>query len=106
MTERFVRAFPTADLPDRAAKALGLEGKDILVCNSGGEFFAIANKCTHADSPLEGGRIRKTFISCPLHGMLFDLRTGEPKGQLTRKPLQTFPVRVVDGCIEIDMGDS
>jgi 3-phenylpropionate/trans-cinnamate dioxygenase ferredoxin subunit len=106
MTEQFVRAIATADLPDRSAKAVELEGKDILVCSSGGEYYAVANKCTHADSPLEGGRVRKTFISCPLHGMLFDLRTGEPKGQLTNKPLPTFPVRVVDGFIEIDVGNS
>jgi len=104
MTERFVRALPLSEVPDRTGKAVELEGRSILVCKSGDEVFAVENQCSHADSPLEGGRVRKHHISCPLHGMLFDMRTGEPKGQLTRKPICVFTARVVEGDVEVDLG--
>ncbi|MBT5792046.1 MAG: Rieske 2Fe-2S domain-containing protein, partial [Gammaproteobacteria bacterium] len=53
------------------------------------------------NSPLAGGRVRNGFISCPLHGVRFDLRTGEPRGALTRIPVETYAVRDKDGMIVI-----
>ncbi|MCY1411137.1 hypothetical protein D9M71_265190 [compost metagenome] len=41
------------------------------------------------------------MIACPLHGVLFDVRTGCGKGPLGRVPLRTFAVQVVDGRIEV-----
>ena len=78
-----------------------LEGESVLLCNSGGSHFAIRNQCTHQNSPLAEGRVRNGFISCPLHGVRFDLRTGEPRGTLTRVPVKTYAVRDEDGMIVI-----
>ena len=97
----FERVCAAAELPDRGSRVVEISGQEVLVCNSGGEFFAVLNLCPHAQSPLAGGRIRRGMISCPLHGMLFDLRDGDPKGALTRTPLTTFATRVVDGHIEV-----
>jgi len=41
------------------------------------------------------------MVSCPLHGMRYELATGKPFGQLSHVPLATYPVRIVDGFIEI-----
>jgi 3-phenylpropionate/trans-cinnamate dioxygenase ferredoxin component len=82
-----------------SSKVIELDGESILLCNSGGSHFAIRNQCTHQNSPLAGGRVRNGFISCPLHGVRFDLRTGEPRGALTRVPVQTYSVRDEDGMI-------
>ena len=68
------------------------EGVCVLVCNNGGTHYAIENRCTHQDTPLHAGRIRNGLISCPLHGVRFDLKTGEPRGDLTRIPVRTFAV--------------
>ncbi len=103
MSQRFVRTIATSDLPENSSKAVQLEGKYILLCNSGGEFFAMDNKCSHAESVLEGGRIRNKFISCPLHGMRFNLRDGSAHGQLTRRPVPVYPVQIVDGFIEVGL---
>ncbi|MBT3866485.1 MAG: Rieske 2Fe-2S domain-containing protein [Gammaproteobacteria bacterium] len=84
-----------------STKVIELEGESLLLCNSGGEHFAIRNQCTHQNSPLAGGRVRNGFISCPLHGVRFDLRTGEPRGALTRIPVETYAVRDKDGMIVI-----
>lgn len=66
----------------------------ILVCHTRGEHYAIENRCTHQDTALHEGRMRNGFISCPLHGVRFELKTGEPRGDLTRIPVRTFPVEV------------
>ena len=73
----------------------------VLVCRSGEEFFAIENRCTHQDTPLAGGRVRRGFIACPLHGVMFDLRTGVPRGELTKTPVRTFATEVTDGVLYV-----
>lgn len=99
--ENFQAVFPAEELAPNASRAVELDGVNVLVCHAGGEFYAVINECTHQASALEGGRIRNCFISCPLHGARFDLRDGSTKGQLTQVPLKTFPVRVVDGQVEV-----
>ena len=101
MSDNFRQVMPLEELPANASKAVVIEDRDILFCNAKGEIYAVQNMCTHQRSKLEGGRIRNCKISCPLHGVMFDLKTGEPRGQLTNVPLETFPVRVVDGMIEV-----
>ena len=84
-----------------SSEVLEFEWESVLLCNSGGTHFAIRNQCTHQNSPLVGGRVRNGFISCPLHGVRFDLSTGEPRGALTRVPVKIYAVRDEDGMIVI-----
>lgn len=99
--ENFQRVFAADELESNKNRAVEVDGVDVLVCNAGGEWYAVKNLCTHQASKLEGGRIRNCFLSCPLHGARFDLRDGSTKGQLTQVPLTTYPVRVVDGQVEV-----
>lgn len=104
MSVKFEIAFALDALDRNANRAVELGGTSILVCNADGDIFAVENVCSHQTSPLEGGRVRRCMIFCPLHGMPFDLKTGEPRGQLTSKGIKTFPVRITDGMIEIGLG--
>ncbi len=95
----------TADIPLNKSQAVEHRGLRLLVCNSGGEFVVIENRCTHQDQPLERGRIRNGYIFCPVHGMRFRLATGEALGQLTRIPLRRFESRVQDGAVQVRVED-
>ena len=97
----FHPAFADAELANNDSRAVTLNGSRVLVCRAGGELYAVENRCTHQEAELEGGRIRGCFISCPLHGVRFDLRDGTPMGQLTREALPIYELRVVDGMIEV-----
>jgi 3-phenylpropionate/trans-cinnamate dioxygenase ferredoxin subunit len=97
----FQPAFADAELSDNDSRAVTISGQKVLVCRAGGALYAVENRCTHQEAELEGGRIRGCFISCPLHGVRFDLRDGTPMGQLTRVALPTYEARVVDGMIEV-----
>ncbi|GLV26762.1 Rieske (2Fe-2S) protein [Sphingobium sp. Cam5-1] len=101
MSADFLPVAAAADLPNNSSKPITVNGLDLLLCHADGEFFCVQNECTHRAFSLAAGRIRRCMVLCPEHGMPFDLRTGNPKGQLTDKPLRTFETRVVDGQVEV-----
>ncbi len=93
-----------SDLAEGESVAVEIRGHDILVCRSGGQLYAVSNRCTHAASRLEGGKVCEGVITCPLHGAKFRLSTGECLfRRLNYAPLQTFPVREVDGQVQVDV---
>jgi 3-phenylpropionate/trans-cinnamate dioxygenase ferredoxin subunit len=62
-----------------------------------GEFFAIPDACTHeSNSSLSDGEMWDECVECPVHGSLFNLRTGEVTGLPAFVPTTSFSI-VVDG---------
>ncbi|NNM92371.1 MAG: non-heme iron oxygenase ferredoxin subunit [Candidatus Eremiobacteraeota bacterium] len=70
-----------------------LDGVDILLCNVGGEFYAIEDYCTHDGAPLDAGTLNGRCILCPRHGATFDVTTGEALTLPAVMPVPSFPVR-------------
>ena len=99
--EEFRSVLEVSALPENASAVVELDDISVLVCRSGGEFFAVRNICSHQSKPLTGGRVRNGCIFCPHHGMRFKLATGEPLGQLTSRPLTTIETRIESGQIQI-----
>lgn len=98
----YVAAGAAADIPEGGYVIIGAGELSILVAKLDGEFFAVENRCSHVSSPLEGGKIRRGRIACPLHGAVYDLRTGASlAGTLAPRGLRTFPTRVEDGSVTI-----
>jgi 3-phenylpropionate/trans-cinnamate dioxygenase ferredoxin subunit len=97
----FVRTIAVGEVMDGKALPFRLGERSILICHSKGAYFAVENKCSHADEPLECGRIRNGWISCPAHGARFDLANGEAMNPPAKDPIVTFALRIVDGFIEV-----
>ena len=96
--------IPAVDISDKQTVSVTLNGKNILICKANGEFYAVDNQCTHQRAELTGGRIRNCYLACPLHGVRFDLRTGQPLGELTRVPLKTYDVSLADnGNLQLEL---
>jgi len=53
------------------------DGKELLIANIKGEFFAINNLCPHMGGPLNEGIMDGCLVSCPWHGWQFDIKTGD-----------------------------
>ncbi|MFA5677239.1 MAG: Rieske 2Fe-2S domain-containing protein [Pseudomonas sp.] len=87
-----------SDVAAGQSKRVNVNGRDILICNAGGAFHAIEDKCPHAGASFEGGRIRGKFISCPLHGARFDITNGRCLGG-AYKSVSCFDVKVEDGLV-------
>lgn len=98
---RFVPVMSLAEVPRGRMQARVLEGREIVICHTREGVFALDNICTHAHARMCEGRLRATRLICPLHGASFDVRDGRVLGAPAVVPLPTFPVRVVDGTIEV-----
>ena len=77
MGERYVRAFKTEELAPGDMKTARVEGREIVVCNGNGRFYAVERRCGHMNSPLEMGTLDGTVLTCPMHCAQFDITTGE-----------------------------
>jgi 3-phenylpropionate/trans-cinnamate dioxygenase ferredoxin subunit len=103
----FVPVMTLAEIPPGSMQAKVLEGREIVICHTReGGVFALDNICTHAHARMCEGRLRATRLVCPLHGASFDVRDGRVLGPPAVVPLPTFPVRVVDGMIEVAISPS
>lgn len=92
---------PTDDLPpgDRLFVEVGED--PVVVFNIDGEYYAIADVCTHDMSSLGEGDVEGYEVICPRHGARFDLRTGEVLSLPAVQDVPSFPTRVTDGVLEI-----
>ncbi len=78
-----------------------IEGASIALFNLAGEFYAIENVCTHDGSEIAGGCVVDGAIECPRHGARFDIKTGAVTAPPAYEPVEIFPVRVVDGLVQV-----
>lgn len=83
-----------------------VEGEELLLCNIGGEFYAIRPKCTHFGGPLSEGTLRKGRIRCPWHQACFDAVSGELEEPPAIDSLPGFDVSVEDGEILVEIPDN
>jgi 3-phenylpropionate/trans-cinnamate dioxygenase ferredoxin subunit len=100
----YLDALPLADLAPGTMRCVTLAGEPVLVVHTkDGSVHALHNICSHAYASLDEGRLRGTRVICPLHGASFDVRTGAVLGAPATVPLKHYPVRVVDGRIEVQV---
>ncbi|MGB9124463.1 MAG: non-heme iron oxygenase ferredoxin subunit [Nitrosotalea sp.] len=64
-----------------------IDGKDVLVVNIDGTFYAINDTCTHSGASLSEGSLDGIVVTCGWHGAKFDCKTGK---------LHSFPVKIKD----------
>ena len=101
---RYVRVGGADDVRPGRARAVAVEDQHVLLCNVDGSLYAVADVCTHDRGPLGDGRLRGSTIECPRHGARFDVRDGSVVAPPAVRALATYPVRVVDGVVEIAVG--
>lgn len=97
----WTNAVAVADLPPGAHTVVEVDGAVMVLCNLDGDYFAIEDICTHDGSEISSGCIIDGSIECPRHGARFDIRTGEVTAPPAYEPVDTFPVRVQDGVVQV-----
>lgn len=79
-------------------------GPALCLARAGDAVFAVQATCSHADYPLEDGSVEgDAQLECMLHGAVFDLRDGSVQRGPATAPLRTYPVRIEDGGIWVDV---
>ncbi|MEJ2344871.1 MAG: non-heme iron oxygenase ferredoxin subunit [Gammaproteobacteria bacterium] len=105
MTDRFVKVAALDDIGPGKMQCVAVDGRRILLANVGGEILAADEFCTHEDASLCTGSLKGEYVKCPLHGSRFNLRTGAAMEEPAEEPLRTYPVRVEDGAILVNLVD-
>ena len=95
----------TDQLEPGAALCVEVRGKQIALFNVDGNYFAIDDTCSHSGGPLSEGICEDTVVTCPWHGMRFDLKTGEPMGPLPVHGVTAYSVVVEGNDLKIESPD-
>jgi 3-phenylpropionate/trans-cinnamate dioxygenase ferredoxin subunit len=100
-----VHVAPLAEVPPGTMKLVEHEPYNVGVYNCGGELHAIEDRCSHDDGPLCLGNWDPDtcIVVCPRHGASFDLESGRALSLPAYLPVRTFPVRVVDGAVVVEI---
>jgi nitrite reductase/ring-hydroxylating ferredoxin subunit len=77
----------TSDIPTGKMLKVTADGKEILITNVDGSYFAVDDTCTHAGASLADGKLDGSTITCDWHGAKFDCKTGK---------LSAFPAKIKD----------
>jgi 3-phenylpropionate/trans-cinnamate dioxygenase ferredoxin component len=101
-----VRVGSLEELPAGGKLVAQIDGTPVLVVRIDDELYALNNICSHAHALLSEGEFDpdEGCVECPLHGSLFDVRTGVPRTFPAFEPVETYAVRVEDGQIVVELG--
>ena len=77
----------TSDIPVGKTQKVTADGKEILVINMDGNYYAIDDTCSHAGASLSEGKLEGAVVTCDWHGAKWDCKTGK---------LVAFPAKIKD----------
>ncbi|WP_031433239.1 non-heme iron oxygenase ferredoxin subunit [Methylomarinum vadi] len=88
-------------LADGENVIVDVDGSEVAVFKIDGQFYAIEDVCTHDGAEIASGELDGDEIVCPRHGARFCVRTGEVKCPPAYENIATFPLRIVDGRVQV-----
>ena len=77
----------TSEMPPGKLNKVSVNGKEVLVVNLDGNYFAMDDTCTHSGASLSEGQLDGSTVTCGWHGAKFDCKTGK---------LEKFPAKIND----------
>lgn len=90
-----------AALAEGAARAIEVDGVEIMITRQGGQVFALADRCCHRGGPLHEGSFADGCVTCPWHQSRFRLSDGAIVQGPATYPQPSYDVRVSEGTIEV-----
>ncbi|BAI74450.1 rieske (2Fe-2S) domain protein (plasmid) [Azospirillum sp. B510] len=100
------KTIPAADVERDGVARAQAGGRRIALYAVEGEYFATSDVCTHGQAFLSDGYLDGHLIECPLHQGLFDVRTGAAAGAPCTVPVRSFPVKVEDGVLHVQIEEA
>ena len=98
-------ACATDDIDEEDVIRFDHEGKIFAIYRSpDSAYFATDGICTHEHALLPDGLVMDEIIECPKHNGRFNYKTGEARGAPVCVNLKTYPVKVADGKVMIEIG--
>lgn len=93
-----------AEIPSGKMVSVQASGKEVLVANVDGKFYAMGDICTHAGANLHEGELNGKELTCPWHGSKWDVTTGKMTWFPTQlKPEDTYKVMVEGDTVFVEV---
>jgi 3-phenylpropionate/trans-cinnamate dioxygenase ferredoxin subunit len=89
------------EIQSGGVRVVDVDGAEVALFNIDGTFYALADICTHDGGTLADGTVEGHEIECPRHGARFDIRTGKVTAPPAYEAVSTYPVRVVNGRVQV-----
>ena len=91
------------DVAPGTAQRFDVGGHRIALVRVDEDFYAIGDRCTHADVSLAEGDVypETREIECWKHGSTFSLVTGQPSTLPATRPEPVYDVSVVNGDLVV-----
>lgn len=101
----FKTVAKVSDLAPGQLKQIELDGnRRVCLANVEGTFYAMGGTCTHDGGPLAEGELEGTVVTCPWHGAMFDITSGEVQGPPADDSEPTYQVRVEGSEVQVALG--
>ncbi len=93
------------DFPEGEGKVVDINGVKYAVFNENGEIRVLDNTCPHEGGPLGEGMLSEGKVTCPLHGWVFDVGSGQCEF-FENVRVQAFKVSMGgDGSVFVEISD-
>jgi nitrite reductase/ring-hydroxylating ferredoxin subunit len=89
--------------PEGELSSVSVGGRVIAVAVCAERVYAFDDACTHAQCSLSAGDVEGLTVVCPCHGGTFLMATGAVLSGPPPEPVQTYPARLIEGRLEIDV---
>jgi nitrite reductase/ring-hydroxylating ferredoxin subunit len=98
-----ILAGKTSDIPPGKMLKVSSNGKEILVANVDGKYFAMDDTRTHKGASLSEGTLEISTVTCPWHGSTWDCKTGKLMDFATKlKDLGSYKAAVESDSVFIE----
>ncbi len=99
----FIPVGSVDELKEGERLFMEIDEKPIVILDINGQYYAIADVCSHDDGPVGEGSLEGFEIICPRHGARFDIRTGKVLALPAFVDIPAYPVRLIGDQIEIGL---
>jgi nitrite reductase/ring-hydroxylating ferredoxin subunit len=99
----FVKIAKSEDIQPGQGKMFEVGGRRVALFNVDGGFYAIDDTCTHRGGPLSEGELSGKEVTCPWHGAVFDVTTGQVLRPPAPAGISSYNLRVEGGDIEVEL---
>ena len=90
-----------SELPPGQLLRVEVDGTPICLANVDGAIYAVAARCSHAGGPLADGALDRRIITCPWHGAMFDVTSGEVAGPPADDSVAAYDVEVEGDVVRV-----
>jgi nitrite reductase/ring-hydroxylating ferredoxin subunit/metal-sulfur cluster biosynthetic enzyme len=101
VSDRFMTVAKVGEIPEGGVKVVRVDDDPVAVFHVGGQYYALADLCTHDGGELSDGTLDGYVIECERHGARFDIRTGAVLAMPATAAVPRHAVRVIGDQIQV-----